>query len=69
MAEATKVLSNDESDHASDSDSDDDEPTKDELIPMVEDCIQHLKKSRKECKALLKDKKTLEQELDEIRAS
>jgi len=28
MAEATKVSSDDENDHASDSDSDDDEPTK-----------------------------------------
>jgi len=36
---------------------------------MLEDCTQHFKKSRKECKALLKDKKTLEQELDELRAS
>ena len=67
MAKATKVSSDDESDH--DSDSDDDEPTKDELITMLEDCTQHFKKSRKECKALLKDKKTLEQELDELRAS
>ena len=69
MAKATNISSDDESDHASDSDSDDDEPTKDELITMLEDCTQHFKKSKKECKALLKDKKTLEQELDELRAS
>ena len=69
MAKATKVSSDDESDHASDSDSDDDEPTKDELITMLEDCTHHYKETRKECKALLKDKKTLEQELDELRAS
>ena len=56
MAKATKVSSNDESDHASDSD--DDEPTRNLLITMLEDCTQHFKKSRKECKALLKDKKT-----------
>ena len=70
MSKATKVSSDDESDHASDSDSgDDDEPTKDELITMLEDYTQHIKISRKECKALLKDKKTRMQELDELRAS
>jgi len=72
MAKATKVSSDEESDHASDSDSDsddDDEPTKVELITMLEDCTHHYKETKKECKALLKDKKTLEQELDELRAS
>jgi hypothetical protein len=72
MAKATKVSSDDESDHAnaSDSDSDDDdEPTKDELITMLEDCKYHFKESRKKCKALRKDKQTLMQELDEIRVS
>jgi len=67
MAKATKVSSDDERDHACDSD--DDEPIKDELITMLEDCTQNFKKYRKECKALLKDNKTLEQELDELRAS
>jgi len=57
MAKATKVSSDDESDHASDSD--DDEPTKDKLITMLEDCTHHYKETRNECKALLKDKKTL----------
>jgi hypothetical protein len=57
MAKATNVSSDDESDCASDSD--DDESTKDELNIMLEDCTQHFKESRKECKALLKDKKTL----------
>ena len=69
MAKATKVSSDDESVHNSDSDSDDDEPTKDELITMLEYCTHHYKETRKVCKALLKDKKTLEQELDELRAS
>jgi hypothetical protein len=65
MVKAAKVSSNDESDHdnASDSDSDNDsdeeEFTKDELITMLEDCTQHFKESRKECKGLLKEKKTL----------
>ena len=36
MAKATKVSSDDESDHTCDSDSD--EPTKDELFTMLEDC-------------------------------
>jgi len=53
MAKATKVSSDDESDHDSDSDSDDDEPTKGELITMLEHCTQ----------------KTLDKELDELRAS
>jgi hypothetical protein len=71
MAKAAKVSSDDESDHdsASDSDSDDDDLTKDELVSMLEDCTQHFKESRKECKDLLKDKKNLMQELDEFRAS
>ena len=68
MAKATKISSDDEGDHASDSDSDD-EPTKDEVITMLEDCTHPYKETRKECKALLKDKKTFEQELDELRAS
>jgi len=69
MAKDTKVSYDGESDHASDSDSSDDEPTKDKLITMLEDCTHHYKETRKECKALLKDKKTLMQELDELRAS
>ena len=43
MDKATKVSSDDESNHVSDSDSDDDEPTKDELITMLEDCTHHYK--------------------------
>jgi hypothetical protein len=71
MAKATKVSSDDESDHdnASDSDSDEEEFTKDELITMLEDCTQHFKESRKECKCLLKDKKNLMQELEEAHSS
>jgi hypothetical protein len=73
MAKAAKVSSDDESDHDSasdsDSDSDDNDLTKDKLITMLEDCTQHFKKSRKECKGLLKDKINLMQELDELRAS
>jgi hypothetical protein len=70
MAKAAKVSSEDESDHdsASDSDNDDDDDlTKNELIPMLEDCTQYFKESRKECKGLLKDKKNIIQELDELR--
>ena len=61
MAKANKVQS--------DSDDDNDEPTKDELITMLEDCKDAFKTSRKECKDLRKDKKNLEQVLDELRAS
>jgi hypothetical protein len=71
MAKAAKVSSEDESNHdsSSDSDSDDDDLTKDELITMLEDCTQHFKESRKECKGLLMEKKKLMQELDQLRAS
>jgi DNA repair exonuclease SbcCD ATPase subunit len=70
MTKAAKVSSDDESDHdnASDSDSDEKEFTKDELITMLEDCTQYFKESRKECNGLLKEKKNLMQELDELRA-
>jgi FtsZ-binding cell division protein ZapB len=71
VAKTTKVSSYDESDHdnASDSDSNKEEFTKNELITMLEDCTQHFKEFRKECKGLLKEKKNLMQELDEFRAS
>jgi hypothetical protein len=51
MAKATKVQSDDESDSESDND---DEPTKDELIDMLEDAKEYLNIKRKECKDLTK---------------
>jgi hypothetical protein len=62
MAKANKVQSDSDDD-------DDDEPTKDELITMLEDCKDGFKSSRKECRGLRKDKENLEQELRELRAS
>jgi hypothetical protein len=56
MAKATKVQSNDESDSESDND---DEPTKDELIDMLEDAKEYFNIKRKECKDLTKELKTL----------
>ncbi|XP_066365400.1 uncharacterized protein [Miscanthus floridulus] len=70
MAKATKVQSHDESDNNSDSDSDsDDEPTKDELIDMLEDAHEHFDIKRKECKELHKSNKTFEQSIEELKAS
>ena len=63
MAKATKVQSDDECDenngeNESDSD-DDDEPTKDELIDMLEDAKTHFNIKRRECKDLRKELKAL----------
>ena len=73
MAKATKVQSHDdgcksESESESDSD-DDDEPTKDELIDMLEDAKTHFDIKRRECKDLYKELKALKQAFDELNAS
>jgi hypothetical protein len=58
MAKATKVKTCDdgcdheEHDNKSESESDDDEPTKDELIDMLEDANEHFNIKRRECKDL-----------------
>jgi DNA repair exonuclease SbcCD ATPase subunit len=67
MAKATKVQSHDDG-CESDSDSDD-EPTKDELIDMLEDAKTHFDIKRRECKDLRKELKALKQAFDELNAS
>jgi hypothetical protein len=65
MAKATKVQTCDdgcdhEHDNESESKSDnDDEPTKDELIDMVEDAKEHFDIKRRECKDTRKEIKAL----------
>jgi hypothetical protein len=62
MAKATKVQSDDECDeehNKSESDSDDDEPTKDELFDMLEDAKEYFDIKRREYKALTKELKAL----------
>ena len=51
------------------SDSDDDEPTKDELFDMLEDAKEHFDIKRRECKSLQKELKALKQVLDELKAT
>jgi nucleolar protein 6 len=67
MAKATKVQTNDESD--SESDDDDAEPTKDELMDMLEDAKEHFNIKRKECKDLTKEVIALRKALGELQAS
>jgi len=57
MAKATKVSSDDESDHACDSDND--EPTKDELFTMLEYYTQHYKKLETSARPCLRIRKPL----------
>jgi hypothetical protein len=66
MAKATKVQTNDESDSESGSD---DEPTKDELMNMLEDAKEHFNIKRKECKDLTKEVIALRKALGELQAS
>jgi hypothetical protein len=66
MAKATKVQKYDESDCES---NDDDEPTKVELIDMLEDAKTHFDIKRRECKDLNKELKALKQAFDELNAS
>jgi hypothetical protein len=68
MAKGSKVQSYDESDNESDSDNYD-EPTKDELIDMLEDARDHFDIKRKECKELRKNNKALDQSFEELKAS
>ena len=67
MAKATKVQSHDDG-CKSESDSDDDEPTKDQL-DMLEDAKTHFDINRRECKDLRKKLKALKQAFDELNAS
>jgi hypothetical protein len=75
LAKATKVQTCDdgcdhEHDNESESESDnDDEPTKDELIDMLEDAKEHFNIKRRECKDLRKEIKALKQAFDELNAS
>jgi hypothetical protein len=78
MVKATKVKTcndgcdHEEQDNESESESEndnDDEPTKDELIDMLEGVKEHFDIKRRECKDLLKEIKTLKQAFDELNAS
>ena len=74
MAKATKVQSDDDYDdkeqdkNESDND-DDDEPTKDELLDMLDDAKEHFDIKRRKCKSLRKELKALKQAFDELNAS
>jgi chromosome segregation ATPase len=72
MAKTTKVQTCDDGcdeEHDNESESDDDELTKDELIDMLEDAKEHFDIKRRECKYLHKELKTLKQAFDELNAS
>ena len=73
MAKATKVQTCDDgSDKEHDNESEsvnDDEPTKDELIDMLEDTKEHFDIKIRECKDLWKELKTLKQAFNELNAS
>ena len=74
MAKATKVQtfddgSDEEHDNKSDSDRDDVEPTKDELLDMLDDAKEHFDIKRRERKHLCKELKALKQAFDEFNAS
>jgi hypothetical protein len=73
MAKATKVQTCDDGcdeEHDNESESDnDDEPTKDELIDMLEDVKEHFDIKRRECIDLRKEIKALKQAFDELNAS
>jgi len=62
MAKSTKVQSDDECD----SESDDEEYSKEDLMDMLEQAHTCLEAKRKECKELCKKCKTLEQSFDEL---
>jgi hypothetical protein len=73
IAKATKVQTYDdgcdeEHDNESERD-DDDEPTKDELIDMLEDAKEYFDIKRRECKDLHKELKALKQAFGELNAS
>ena len=72
MAKATKVQSHDDgcdNECENKSDSDDDEPAKDELIDILEDDKTHFDIKRRECKDLRKELKALKQAFDELNAA
>jgi len=71
MAKATKVKTWDDEEHdKSESESDDDaEPTKGELIDMLEDAREHFDIKRKESKNLHKELKSIKQAFDELNTS
>jgi vacuolar-type H+-ATPase subunit I/STV1 len=73
MAQATKVQTCDDGcdeEHDNESESDnDDEPTKDELLDMLDDAKEYLDIKRRECKDLRKELKALKQAFDELNAS
>ena len=66
MAKATKVQSHDD---GCENQSDSDEPTKDELIDMLEDAKEYFNIKRRECKDLRKELKALKQAFDELNTS
>jgi hypothetical protein len=73
MAKATKIQTCDDGcdvEHDNESESDnDDEPTKDKLIDMLEDAKEYFDIKRRECKDLHKELKALKQAFDELNAS
>ena len=72
MAKTTKVQTCDDGyneKHDNESESDDDEPTKDELTDMLEDAKEHFDIKRRKCKDLCKEPKALKQAFDELNAS
>jgi hypothetical protein len=71
MTKATKVQTCDDEEHdKSESKSDDnDEPTKDELLDMLGDAIEHSDIKRRKCKDLRKELKALKQAFNELNAS
>jgi FKBP-type peptidyl-prolyl cis-trans isomerase len=75
MAKATKVQTCDDGcDHEHDNESEsesenDNEPTKDELIDMLEAAKKYFNIKRRECKDLRKEIKTLKQAFDELNVS
>ena len=74
MAKATKVQSDDECDdeeqdkNGNDCDGDD-EPTKDELLDLLDHAKEHLHIKRRKSKSLRKELKALKQAFDELNAS
>jgi hypothetical protein len=73
MAKATKVKTCDDGcdheEHDSESESDDGEPAKYELIDMLEDAKEHFNIKKREYKDLRKELKALKQAFDELNAS
>ena len=69
MAKATKVQTCDEGCESKSDSDEDDEPTKDELIDMLEDVKEHFDIKRRECKDLRKELKDLKQAFDELNTS